>query len=119
MALYRFECKNCRREQEKRLPPTLKPSIPCETCGATTTLIPPVKAQAIVRAGDDWVGKGMELRAQMRRRSDTIDPASHHLKPALIPNVAGEEFSSWKEAARLAGSQGLDPKPFEQMEKHQ
>lgn len=94
---------------------TLTPQALCALCGEETRAVPPPKGQAIVRSGDDWVGKGMELRAQMARRAARIQQDAPHA-PSLRPNVNGEEVDSWAEAARLAASKGLDPRPFERME---
>lgn len=92
----------------------LEPRALCTLCGEEARPVPPARGQEIVRSGDDWVGKGMELRAQMARRAARIQQDAPHA-PTLRPNVGGEEVGSWSEAARLAASKGLDPRPFERM----
>lgn len=93
---------------------TLDPRALCVLCGEEARPVPPTRGQEIVRSGDDWVGKGMELRAQMARRAARVHLDAPHT-PTLRPNVGGEEVGSWAEAARLAASRGLDPRPFERM----
>ena len=92
--------------------PTLDPQVLCAACGHPARPVP--TGGAIIRSGDDWVGKGMELRAQMARRAAKIKQDAP-LAPTLRPNVGGDEVGSWGEAARLAASRGMDPAPFERM----
>ncbi len=114
MALYRMRCTSCGFTQDRRIAATLDPKTFCTLCEQEARPVPPKRGQEIVRTGDDWVGKGMELRAQMARRAARVQQDAPHA-PTLRPNVEGEEVGSWAEAARLAASKGLDPRPFTRM----
>jgi hypothetical protein len=73
MALYRMRCVSCGFDQDRRMAAALEPRALCSLCGEEARPVPPARGQEIVRSGDDWVGKGMELRAQMARRAARIN----------------------------------------------
>jgi putative FmdB family regulatory protein len=117
MASYSYKCESCDRVFEKQVPRNrFAEPQPCGECGRLGERI--IGAVSFVLSGDGWVGKNQKIKGQMARKNMRLNGKSRerrHDAPGmkLAPNVNGERVESWDEAAKLAGSKGLDADTYE------
>jgi putative FmdB family regulatory protein len=123
MPTYEWRCKDCSETFEKTLRLSeyreLGGELPCPHCESQNT------GQIFTTCnfnlkGDDWPGKSIRINNQMRERQERLKPrqdAKRREEPGvrLAPNVGGERVGSWKDAQRLAASQGKDTASYEPM----
>lgn len=71
--------------------------------------------------GDGFPGKNNRIASQMRQKNQRLgakrSERAKELVPTLVPNVDGERTGSWREAGKLAQSQGKDSTGYEKLAK--
>lgn len=120
MPTYAYRCPECGHEFDKVLRISqYKDPQTCPECGHNPAkkLITPVNFNL---PGDDFTGKNIRIRNQMRKKNERLDRKQEERKRdapgvRLAPNVGGERTESWSEAAKLAASQGKNTAGYEKM----
>lgn len=117
MPTYIYICrdeKKCGYEQEVMHSILEDPKIKCEKCGGKTYRKICGGAGFILK-GEGWPGKSFRTKDQMkgRRKVATKRMIENKEPMKLKPNVEGEEFSSWKEAKKVAAEKGKDAKTYD------
>lgn len=115
MPIYEFQCEECELEFERVLSfADYAAPQSCPECqGACKKL---VSSCDFVLKGDDWPGKAIRVKDQMKKKNARLDRKmkDHHAPPLgkLVPNVNGEQVDTWSDAKKLAASKGKDTDSF-------
>jgi len=118
MPIYVFKCPECEEEFDQLLKlaeydsPQQCPKCEHEPCPRRVTKV------NFNLPGDGWVSKNGRINKQMRVKNERLHRLGDERKRDaplvhLVPNVGGEETGSWKEAQRLAASQGKNAQSYE------
>lgn len=117
MPLYAFRCSECGFSFDRRTEPERRNDTQeCPDCGTLSgeRFLTPV---ACTFTGDDWADKNLKIQQQMLARRERLAPKEEALKRnmnvRLAPNVNGEQVDTWKDAAKLAASKGLNTTGYE------
>lgn len=118
MPTYEYQCQDCGAQFERilRLKEYKVPQV-CGECHSDKT-VKIITTCNFVLKGDGWPGKAMRVNAQMTEKHKILDRKQDIMKREspgmrLAPNVNGEITDSWKDAQKLAASQGKDTQSYE------
>lgn len=117
MPIYAFKCPECREEFDRMLKlaeydsPQGCPECEYEPCPRRVTRV------NFNLPGDGWVSKNGRISKQMRVKNARLSRLTDERKRDaplvhLVPNVGGEETGTWKEAQKLAASQGKNAQSY-------
>lgn len=115
MPTYEYLCRRCELHFEKFL--SMKESDSpqeCPECGFQGERL--LSLPNVIFKGDDWTSKNLRVKRQMAEKNRRLDQKTRDHVGSLgpmRPNVGGEEVGSWKEAQKLAVSQGKDSSSYE------
>lgn len=120
MPMYEYGCESCGAIFDKRVKlADRNKEQECPECGSTDVgrRVTPVNFNL---PGDDWVGKNLRIKDQMRKKNERLKRKEDEMKrdapvTRLMPNVGGERVGSWSEAAKLAKSRGKDTSGYKQL----
>lgn len=120
MPTYSYECRNCSLQFEKMVPLSeYKAPQACDSCGSSDTQ-KILTAVGLNFSGDNWTSKNLRVQKQMREKNKRLAIKERDFKhdggvPRLVPNVSGEQTSSWSDAAKLARSKGKDTTGYDKL----
>lgn len=116
MPLYSFQCSNteCGNQFSRMLSiSSYKETQHCADCNSECSL--QLSDIEFVLKGDNWTGKNIKIKGQMRRKNRRLASKETEFKRddpsmqiSLAPNVNGERVETWEDAKRLATSKGKD-----------
>lgn len=116
MPLYSFQCSNleCNNKFSRMLSITAYAEKQhCDVCNSECDL--QLSDVEFVLKGDNWTGKNIKIKGQMRRKNRRLATKENDFKRndpsmqvSLAPNVDGERVDTWEDAKRLAQSKGKD-----------
>lgn len=118
MPIYEFKCRTCDDSFEETMSISeysAQTVFPCPECGSVDTYRS-VSEVSFILVGDGWPGKDMKCKTQMTAKNNRAGKRTkEHVAPMqkMIPNVNGEQTSSWADAQKLAKSKGKDASSFE------
>ena len=119
MPIYTYHCDPCELDFEKFLPMSQYADPQnCPECEAIARKT--VAPTNFTLKGDDWVSKAGRVKKQMEAKNRRLDAKQNEFKQdapgiKLVPNVGGERVDSWKEAGKLAASQGKDSSGYDKL----
>lgn len=119
MPFYDFKCSTGEDHGTKEVFCGIKdtPEVACEVCGsAMTKSFTPAAVMGHVRGST--LGKAYKEQKVRRKRNAELgikQLEKHGGASKLVPNVAGEETSTWKEASMLARDSGKDDTVYKKM----
>jgi len=120
MPTYEFVCRTCEEAFEESMSISeysAQKEFPCPECGSVDTYRG-VSETSFILVGDGWPGKDIKCKDQMTARNNRAGrKMKEHVAPAqkMVPNVNGEQTSSWSDAKKLAKSQGKDTTSYDPM----
>lgn len=116
MPLYSFQCENnnCGEVFSHTLPmSSYSETQHCPVCGTQARM--KITDVDFVLKGDNWTGKNIRIKGQMKRKNRRLSSKEEDFKRSdpsmqisLAPNVDGERVDSWEDAKKLATSKGKD-----------
>ena len=116
MPVYSFQCSNaeCGVTSSRMLPILSYREIQhCADCNSECDL--QLSDIEFVLKGDNWTGKNIKIKGQMRRKNRRLESKETAFKRddpsmqiSLAPNVNGERVDTWEDAKSLALSKGKD-----------
>jgi len=115
MPTYIYACPRCGGRFDRSMPLSDRNHPQICNCGEVAKKIIG-EGPSFIAKGDGWVGKNIRIQGQMEDKNRHLSNKSRDLPSSrLVPNVGGEEVSSWGEAKRLAASSGKDISGYESL----
>jgi putative FmdB family regulatory protein len=121
MPIYTYHCGPCDLDFEKQLPMAQYADPQnCPECEAVAQKT--VALTSYILKGDGWASKDNRIKGQMAEKNRKLDAKQDEFKKdgstiKLVPNVGGERVDSWKEASKLAASQGKSTAGYDKLAK--
>lgn len=111
MPTYAYRCPSCGSEFDKVLPLSrYDEPQDCPDCGHHP-VVKSLTTAGFILKGDGWAGKNNKIAGQMRKKNERLASKDGERKRdagvRLVPNVEGEQVSSWSDAAKLAKDKGV------------
>ena len=117
MPIYAHKCPECEEKFDRILKVAdIDEPQACPKCEHTPCPRQVVRVNFNL-TGDGWASKNGRIAGQMRKKNTRLNARTDQMKRdqpmvKLVPNVNGEETGTWKEAQKLAASQGKNAKSY-------
>lgn len=113
MPTYEYQCDSCEHEFEKMLSMSrFDEPQQCPECGEGPARKLVSAGVGVIFKGDGWTSKNDRISTQMAKKRRGLEKKANEQKQEagikLVPNVEGEQTSTWSEASKLARSKGKD-----------
>lgn len=117
MPTYEYQCDHCEHEFEKVLSMSrFDEPQQCPECGEGRAR-KLVSAVGVIFKGDGWTSKNDRIATQMAKKRRGLEKKAAEQKQdagiKLVPNVEGEQTSTWADASKLARSKGKDTSGYD------
>jgi putative FmdB family regulatory protein len=115
--VYDYKCTKCGNVEEQYHGMNESPEFKCSLCGEPSVRIFTINKTGFIIRGEAPSKVIKEKRYRQKHNADLGVRQLEHWGsgPKVVPNVGGEEVSSWSEASRLAKDKGLRTESYEPM----